>query len=325
MDGSLAFVHCPAVIIEWETTIASRPERAAAGLTALCRQLWLLRERMQGEPEVVIVFDPDTGSRESIQQLVSCTADARGWPGKVKIVSSPAGTRYYGHKNFGASLTQKPVIVFLDSDLIPDDGWLQGMLEPLSDFRVSLVVANTYMESHSLYANCVGLFWIFDTRSKRPALTRTKRLLANSFAVRRAVFEKFPFPQRPTFRGQCSELASILATHGIVMHQNSAAQASHPPPEGARHFMERALFAGHDECSYRALAGPVPVRQAFAQFRIDLRAVRQRMALRAPAVGAGFTTVVAAACLGFAFYFLKLTGFAITALWPTAVPQMFDA
>jgi hypothetical protein len=215
------------------------------------------------------------------------------------------------------------VVVFLDSDLVPDEGWLAAMLEPLADFRVSVVLGNTYMDTRSLYAKCVALFWIFDARCTEPALHRTHRLVSNSIAFRRAVFERFPFPQRPTFRGQCSELAGILGDQGICLYLNSAAQSVHPPPHGFCKFVERAMYAGHDECSYRRFSGPVHIGQPFSRFWIDLRAVRKRIAARRQAVEAGIGTVAAGACLGFAYYALKLAAYLITVLSPATVRRIF--
>ena len=318
-------IPSPSIVIEWETARACSGERAVIGLSALCEQLWQLAERMQDAAEVVITHDPVENSQDALRSLVASAGGMRGWPIAVRIVPVPAGTDYYGHKNFGFLLTRNEVVVFLDSDLIPDAGWLEQMLEPLCNFRSSVVVGNTYIETTSLYSRCVALFWIFEPRCTTPVVRRTARLVSNSVAIRRALFSAFPFPIRPTFRGQCSELAATLRSKGISLFLNSAAQAAHPPPSGWLKFIERAVFAGHDECTYRRLDGPVRVREAFAQFGTDLRAVRRRIEARRRSVRSGPGTVLLAACLGIAYYTLKLTGFLWTLASPTAIRRAFQS
>jgi hypothetical protein len=316
---------CPAVIVEWETAQAHSPERAAACLRAVCRQLRVLQTRMQGRPELVITYSPQHDDAAAIQSIVEHAGEPCGWPAHVTVAPVPFGTDYYGHKNFGFSLTSNDAIVFLDSDLIPDEGWLEGMLTPLRDFRVPIVVGNTYMDTSSLYAKCVALFWIFDTRATAPGIAKTARLVSNSIAFRRALFARFPFPQRPTFRGQCSELALILRRQGIGLYLNCAAQSAHPPPNGIARFIERALFAGHDECTYRRLTGSAHAGHAIARFGTDLRTVCRRIGERRHAIAAGGGAAIAGACLGFAYYSLKLGGYLLTLASPTAVRRMFAA
>lgn len=316
-------IPCPSVVIEWETVRACSRERAVAGLRALCEQLWQIRERMEGAPEVVVTYDSTENSHDDLHSLVSSAGGTRGWPIQVRLAAVPAGTDYYGHKNFGFSLTRNEVAVFLDSDLIPDEGWLEQMLEPLCNFRSSVVVGNTYIDTTSLYSRCVALFWIFEPRSTAPTVSKTARLVSNSVAVRRPLFSAFPFPTRHTYRGQCSELAATLRAKGICLFLNSAAQAAHPAPNGWLKFMERAVFAGHDDCTFRRLDGPVRFRDAFSQFRVDMRAVQQRIKARQQPLEAGPITVATATCLGLAYYALKLTGYLWTLMSPTAVRRVF--
>jgi hypothetical protein len=178
------------------------------------------------------------------------------------------------------------------------------------------------MDTTSWYARCVALFWIFDARADSPVLARTSRLVSNSIAFRRTVFARCPFPQRPTFRGQCSELAAILQRQGISLYMNYAAQSVHPPPNGIARFVERAIWAGHDQCSYQRFDGTAHISDALSAFRTDLGMVRTRIALRRHAVGAGTGTMIGAACLGVAYYTLKLCGYLITLASPSAVRRL---
>jgi hypothetical protein len=202
--------------------------------------------------------------------------------------------------------------VFVESDLIPERDWLREMLAPLADFRVQVVVGRTHFETRTLYERAMALFWIFDARDTSSPLRRTRRLVSNNIAFRRAVFTHFPFPDRPTFRGQCSELGSLLEARGIVMYEQPSARASHPAPDGARRFFSRAWHAGRDHAFYDALAGAAGPAQSVRNWRTDLRHVRERIAERGPAIGARRADRAAASILGFVYYTTKLLG-AVTA------------
>jgi hypothetical protein len=235
----------PAVIVEWETALACDPRRVALALGTLRLQLQQLSSRLCGTPEVVVTFDPSLWCEASIRSMITGAAGEHAWPGRLALVPVPAGAGYYDHKNLGFLVTRNEVSVFLDGDLMPDEGWLEAMLQPFEDFKVAVVVGNTYLDTSTLYAKCMALFWIFETRAARAGLIRTARLVSNSVAFRRALFANCPFPRRHTYRGQCSELARILASKGVALYLNCAAQSRHPPPKGVRGFVERAMFAGH--------------------------------------------------------------------------------
>jgi len=325
MLQSRHLLPAPAIILELETALVCDRERVAQALRVLRLQLQQIAPNLRGAPEVLLTYNRRHWSDEAVGTIMDRAIGAHPWPGKLVAAAVPAGSGYYEHKNFGFSLTQRELIVFLDGDLVPDGGWLQAMLQPFEDFRVSVVVGNTYMDVSSLYARCVALFWIFEARTEQPQLRRTSRLVSNSVAFRRALFAKCPFPRRDTYRGQCSELARILESKGIALYLSSGAQSCHPPPKGLSGFVERAMFSGHDECVYCGLEGPVGTGQAFAAFTRDLASVRERVGRRASQIGAGGAVAVMACILGFAFYSLKLIAFLITIKSPQVVRRTWGA
>lgn len=56
-----------------------------------------------------------------------------GWgpPVSALKVLPTTGKRYYELKNYGATHIRSDVLVFLDSDVIPEDGWLEALLEAI--------------------------------------------------------------------------------------------------------------------------------------------------------------------------------------------------
>ncbi|HEY6926857.1 MAG TPA: glycosyltransferase [Steroidobacteraceae bacterium] len=325
MVQSPHLLPAPAVILELETALACDPDRVAQTLRVLRLQLQQIAPNLREAPEVLITYDRRHWSEQALQTIIDRAVGPHPWPGRLVAAAVPLSSGYYEHKNFGFSLTERELIVFLDGDLVPDGGWLQAMLQPFEDFRVSVVVGNTYMDTSSLYARCVALFWIFEARAEQPEVCRTRRLVSNSVAFRRALFAKCPFPRRDTYRGQCSELARILESKGIALYLSSGAQSCHPAPKGLSGFVERAIFSGHDECVYCSLDGPVGAGHAFTAFRRDLASVRKRVGRRASQIGTSGAAAVMACILGFTFYSLKLIAFLITVKSPQLVRRTWGA
>ena len=297
------------IVVEWDTVLEGKLSRGAACLASLRAQAGELPGC-----ETVICFDPAEASPQSVRSAVGSE-----WPGTLVVAAVPSPLDYYQKKNYGFGLTTGDIVVFVDSDLIPEPNWLRNLIAPFSDFRVSLVVGRTHLETRTLYERAVALFWIFEAPDSAP-LRPTRRLVSNNVAFRRALFRHFPFPDRPTFRGQCSELASILGARRIVMYEQSSAAASHPAPDGWRRFITRAWHAGQDHVFYDALDGNASAGQCAHTYRIDLRHVRERIRHRAPLIGARIADKGAAFLLGFTYYTIKLLG-GLTAL---AVPGLPD-
>jgi hypothetical protein len=285
------------IVIEWETVLEGKVSRGAACLASVREQV-----AQMASCETVVCFDPAEATEASVRFALGAE-----WPGTLIVEPVPSHLDYYQKKNHGFALTRGEIVVFLDSDLVPERDWLRSLVDAFEDYRVSLVVGRTHLDTSTLYERAVAMFWIFDARDQAP-LRPTRRLVSNNVAVRRALFTHFPFPDRPTFRGQCSELASILTARRITMYEQPAARASHPAPEGARRFLSRAWHAGRDHVFYDALDGIAGAGQVIRNWRTDLRHVRERIAVRAPLIGARAADVAAAFLLGLVYYTVKLAG-----------------
>ena len=284
------------VVVEWETALATGDARAALSIRALHREL------LDVPAEVIIPFDPREVTQGSI---VDAVRQAGQWPGRVDVVAVPEGTDYYGKKNFGFDRSTGEIVVFVDSDIIVEPGFLRSLVEPFRDFRKSVVVGRTHLDTASVWQRAVALFWIFDAREE-PLLRPTRRLLSNSVAFRRAVFKQFPFTIRPTYRGPCTELAETLTSRAIVMWEQTAARAAHPAPANVAAFVERAFHAGTDEWFYD---DDPSLAHCVATWRGDLRNVAERIERRRHVIGAGIPSIVLAWISGFAYYGVKAIGY----------------
>jgi hypothetical protein len=299
----------PSIVVEWETGQECGGGRAGACLAELNRQMWEERAAFEAPPELVLVFDPAEAERSEVEASAASAAGARGWPGRFEIAAAPSRLDYYQKKNFGFARCAGEVVLFLDSDLLPEPAWLGTLMRPFADPSKSVVVGRTHFETGSLYERAVALFWIFDERLDGDEVRPTRRLVSNNIAFRRRVFAALPFPDRPTYRGQCSELGAKLGRLGIVMYEATGARAVHPAPAGLRAFAARAAHAGDDTSVYSAMEGRTGRLEPLREWRRDMANVRRRIAARAPALGAGAGVRAAALVLGGLYYSIKASAY----------------
>lgn len=245
------------IILEWETVLEGGMDRVRRGLREMSRQLTELLPRMEGRPEVIVCHDPHVISPAELTTLLEQTAGFAGdWGGDFRLCPVAPQADYYDKKNLGALESRNGILLFFDTDLLPEAGWLESLLVPFLDWKISVVVGATHLDHARTYDMAVALFWIFHPSQPAGTLRPTKRLVSNNIAFRRKVFERFPFPHRPTHRGQCTELGLQLMATGITMYEQTGARASHPPPPGVSGFVTRAWAAGQDDYFYDSLAQP---------------------------------------------------------------------
>jgi hypothetical protein len=299
----------PSILVEWETGQEGHGDRSGACLAELNRQMWAESSAFEAPPELILVFDPEQAPRRDVEAAAAAAGGATGWPGRFEIAAAPPGCDYYGKKNHGFARSSGGIVLFLDSDLIPEPGWLRALAAPFADPAKSVVVGRTHFETGSLYERAMALFWIFDERLAADEVRPTRRLVSNNIAFRRPLFAALPFPDRSTYRGQCSELGARLTRLGIVMYEATAARAAHPAPAGFRAFAARAAHAGDDSSVHGAMEGRNGRFEALREWRRDLSSVRRRIAARAPALRAGAGSRAAALGLGALYYSIKAAAY----------------
>jgi hypothetical protein len=169
-----------------------------------------------------------------------------GMPPGWRVVRVP-DSRYYELKNRGAAEAAGDIVVFLDSDAIPEPGWLESLLAPFADPDIQVVAGHAYIQPDSLYSKAFALWWFFPLRAEPEPLEPTTHFFANNVAFRRATLLAHPFPSVDgTSRGACVALAATLGRAGIPIWKTTRAQVAHPAPRGFHHFATRALAQGRD-------------------------------------------------------------------------------
>jgi hypothetical protein len=300
------------VIVEWENAKLSELERAERMLAQLGAQMAEAARKRDLQAELLVLYDSDAVDADVPRTALSTHIDPAAWPGTIALVPAP-GQRYYEQKNKGAQLAKGEIVIFLDSDVVPDEGWLQGLLLAMSDPDVAAVGGETYHATETFYDRLFAAFWVFSTRPPPRGVYPHRYFYANNLAVRRRLFLANPFPDAPAYRGQCAQLAKSLREQGICIYRQGQSRVSHPPPQGALAFATRALCRGHDAVYWK---GKLPLAAvlhtnpltALVRWLRELWQVLVRVATRARTVGLGPLGVLAAIGLGFVYFSLKFVG-----------------
>lgn len=308
------------VIIEWENAKLSELERAHRMLAQLSKQMTEVAKKRELKADLIVLYDSDEISEDIPKQAVTESVDAAQWPGTIRFEKAPH-QRYYEQKNSGADISGSDILIFLDSDVVPDAGWLEGLLNALDDPKVQVVGGETYHATDTFYDKIFAAFWTFGVRRPSRGVYSYKNFYANNFAVRREVFLNNKFPDAIAYRGQCTQAAKAMRAHGLTIYRQSASTVSHPPPVGAKTFVVRALCQGYDTIYWKGQRrfGMLFNTNPIASF---VRLVRQwvkvivKVSQRATKVGLGPLGVLAAVGAGFAFYFFKFAGEVVSFFTP---------
>jgi len=313
------------LVVEWDNVRFSEVRRGYRILERLAGQI----RDQQREPDAASVKDFLVlyNAEELDGAPLRAVAEGLGHDGVPVQVIATRGLGYYQLKNEGARRSGGDVVVFADSDAVPEDGWLARILAPFADPAVAVVAGNSYVEPTGLWGKAFGLAWYFPARVEDDnRLTVTDKFLANNVAFRRDVFEAFPFPEdRERYRSQCVTLAETLRAHGVTMHLCTAARAAHPAPRGVAGLVRSALCNGHDAV-LRARAhgeGGSGLRAAYWDLRGNLRRSFSNVVHHRERVGLSRLGVPAALAVACAYHGLWCLGEVATRFRPALVRRLY--
>jgi len=204
----------------------------------------------------------------------------------LTIVRAEPGTAYIALKARGASLAKSDVIIFCDSDVRYESGWLDALL---SGFRqrpeAQIVCGETTTPIHGPYSLAFALTFNFPRFTGERALVPCAMYWANNVAIRRSLIEQAPIPDPAAlYRGQNLVHGAELARRGLTIWRQPTARAVHiviPPGEIARRYMilgrDSATLArlGRDRSGCSPLAAMPPDRSEHSQVAKLLARVRQ--------------------------------------------------
>lgn len=313
------------VVIEWENVKLSEFDRARRMLVALATQLAELRPRFSARPEVLFLHDRVAIDAEALKGAV---AEAFTDPDVAQLTFvETEGTDYYQQKNQGVGMVDTELVVFLDSDVIPEPGWLAGLLTTFCDPSYEVVGGTTFLDVNRFASRAFALFWFFPLKREHGGLRESRHFFANNVAFRRELIARNPFPKLPSLRGACSILAQGLIAKGHTIHINEASRVSHPPPNGVRHVLCRAMCQGHDDLVLGNLREPHRYRSAFAnamwRFQKRVRRAARRIVRHHDDVGLSFFGTLAATALALNYFLFYLVGLGISVVDRDYVARRF--
>jgi len=233
------------IIIEWENMLLYDSYRSNKMLEILANQLLEVSSKMSTKPEIIIVYNNEDINGSEIEPLIKKKLNPCSSIIDLKIIPSP-GLHYYQQKNFGANHCNGDVIIFLDCDVIPNEGWLKGMLECFLQPEIRVVGGESYISSDTFLEKAFSIFWFMSPPSEKGPIYEDTKFLCNNMAFRNDTFFKNQFPTLPRYRGSCLALGESLQRKNIKIYRQPAARVAHSIPKGMKNIAIRAICQGHD-------------------------------------------------------------------------------
>jgi len=245
------------IVMEWENTRLHGTPRAEILLDRLVRQWQMIvagdypanlspegemyLERLEDRAQLIIASGEVPGpilNGELEHQLNEC------FDFVIEVVE---GLEYYPLKNYGAERADGDLIFFVDSDVLPEEGWLAHLLASFSCSETDVVAGQTYVAPTSLFAKAFALGWTYALRDDSGALLKPTKFYANNIMFRGDIFRRTRFRSvGKRSRGAATLLRQDLDKIGVSIWENRMARVDHPPPMGLRHMIVRALAHGRD-------------------------------------------------------------------------------
>ena len=307
------------IVLEWENALRSGEDRASDMLKELGAQLAEHRTTTRARWELISVFDPRCIDEKEVREAVERSLDAKGL--SLDCICLPApGADYYAMKNLGVKRANGTIVVLLDSDVVPDPGWLAALLGSFESPAVSIVSSACYIEPMGIVRKVLALIWVFEPRTAASGMRivgdrwPNSAAIANSTAYRREVFLSNPFDDSSgTARGSCARQVARFRAMGIPVYKNYAARLNHPAPVGFVAFPERAIARGRD-----VMLGRGWVRMIGSELRRGARLFHMRSA-----VGLSAWQLPAALFVACAWWGYMLTGAIATKVAPRYMRRHF--
>lgn len=261
------------VVLELDNVLHSETARARTTLTRLLDQI--RERRLVPGVEVLVMYDETAVRRDDAEQIVATAVREHPF---VRLVATH-GLRYFSLKNEGGRRTTGELLVFVDSDCLPEADWLRQLLEPFDRPEIDVVTGNSYVDRDTFYAKTFAAGWYFPPRLPDGPLVTVPTTFANTLAMRRHIFEKYPFPEVTTlYMGQGVTWNRTLAAGGVPIYLNPKARVAHPPPV----FLRSAIVNGYDTAERTRRPGQTVregLRETYWGFRLHMGLMFRRITL----------------------------------------------
>jgi Glycosyl transferase family 2 len=226
------------VIVELDNVLHGEVTRAQ---TMLGRLLDQIREnKLEPRVEVLVMYDETVIRSRDVRRIVTPTITEEN---PFVLVVPTAGLRYFDLKNEGGRRARGDILLFVDSDCLPEDKWLRRLLDSFDSPEVDVVTGNSYIDRDTFYAKTFAVGWYFPPRLPDGPLVTTLKTFANTLAMRRHIFERYPFPDKTSlYMAQSATWHRTLTANAVRIFLNPGARVAHPPPV----FLRSAIVNGYD-------------------------------------------------------------------------------
>jgi glycosyltransferase involved in cell wall biosynthesis len=248
---------CPAysIVVEMENAKSIDWAEIGVGLNALAREIAAVSAIGFARPKLIISHGGQDEDADSLRRNFRAEAPRLEEVAEIGFVACPGG-RYYDLKNNGIQETDGELVVFLDSDTVPEPDWLATLLGPFQDPGIVCVNGYTYLLCDDFFSRTFALMWFFPMAQGDKRFASKRALNANNTAFRRDWISSHPFPENNGFKVSCTLLTHELRREGHEL-RNVNARVYHYSPRGWRFFFWRALVTGRDaDRKFVALRSP---------------------------------------------------------------------
>ena len=160
------------IIVEMENARSIDWDEIGVGLMALAREIAAVSSIGFATPKVVVSHGGQDVDAQSLRSHFKAEAPELGQVADVSFAACPDG-RYYDLKNNGIPATNGNVVVFLDSDTVPEPGWLPTLLEPFQDPETVCVNGYTYLSHDDFFSRTFALIWFFPMAQRHAIRVQT--------------------------------------------------------------------------------------------------------------------------------------------------------
>ncbi len=245
LDQGNASQPLATIVIEWENAIDVEDKWSDRALRALEKETESYGVTHKTKLQILYLFNQNAVTAEEISNRIAAAAPKLSNLAHVEFIPTP-GLTYYKLKNYGASLSQSEITIFLDSDAGPCPGWLESMIASFNDDTVQVAAGFTTLGHEDFLSRTMALIWIMYLPSEKLRTRDRYKMYPNNCAMRTEFMKKNPFPDLASFKKQCGFWQADVEKRGIKIHYAPSAMTIHAPHPGVSFLAWRAWNTGND-------------------------------------------------------------------------------
>jgi len=299
------------IVVEMDNAKSIDWDEIGLGLKALAYEIAEVSATGFARPKVIVSHGGPETDAASLRSNIGAEAPQLAQVADLAFAACPGG-RYYDLKNNGIPSSEGSILVFLDSDTVPERNWLSTLLKPFVDRPETICVNGyTYLSYDDFFSRTFALIWFFPMAEGDRRFASKRAINANNVAFRHDWISSHPFPPHNGFKVSCTLLMHQLWSEGHKI-VNVDARVHHYSPRGWRFFYWRALVTGRDaDRKFVELHSPSRAQRVVKSFSrwgtMSWRTIR-RVITHAPRTGMPLWQIPFSLAVGLAFYTLAFFG-----------------